>query len=231
MPSIEPGDAGVDAAVTDSTTFAETTSEVPDVTSIEVDASVSEVTSGPESTEAITTETAVIETSSSADVVTSSAPDVTSEGPYGPNLITNPGFEGGDSAGWGPFGPTTITAVNTYSRQGTYSGQVTGRTDGWNGTGFSLESLLVAGTTYFIEGSVRVSAASAPVSLTVKEVCGGENYVTVASGTATNTEWLDLSGTYTMATCADWTEIQFYVEGPGAGIDIFIDEMSIREVN
>lgn len=231
MPSIEPGDAGVDAAVTDSTTLTETTSEAPDVTSIEVDASVSDVTSGPESTEALTTETAVIETSNSTDVVSSSAPDVTSEGPYGPNLITNPGFEDGSSAGWAPFGPTTITAVNTYSMQGTYSGRVTGRTATWNGTGFSLESLLVAGTTYFIEGAVRVSAASAPVNLTVKEVCGGDNYVTVASGTATNTEWLELSGTYTMAACEDWTEIQFYVEGPATGIDIFIDEMSIREVN
>lgn len=200
------------------------------MSSTEVDASASDDTSAPDSTEAVTSETVVIETSSSSDIVTSSAPDVTSDEPYGPNLITNPGFEGGNADGWEPFGPTTIEAVDTYSRQGTYSAHVTGRTNTWNGAGFSLEPLLVEGRTYFVEGSVRVSAATAPVSLTVKEVCGGENYVTVVSGTATNTEWLDLSGTYTMAACADWTEIRFYVEGPTTGVEIFIDEMSIREV-
>jgi hypothetical protein len=179
----------------------------------------------------VTSETVVIETSSSSDIVTSSAPDVTSDEPYGPNLITNPGFEGGNADGWEPFGGTTIEAVNTYSRQGTYSAHVTERTATWHGISLNLEPLLVEGRTYFVEGSVRVSAATAPVSLTVKEVCGqDETYVPVASGTATNTEWLDLSGTYTMAACADWTEIPFYVEGPATGVEIFIDEMSIREV-
>lgn len=88
------------------------------------------------------------------------------------------------------------------------------------------------GKTYRVEASLRVNgAATAPVQLTVKLVCGAEEYETAASGTANNTSWLQLQGDVTLATCsAAVTELKFYVEGPPAGVDIYIDDASIREV-
>jgi hypothetical protein len=230
VPTLDVGDAGADATVDDVTSDVIDTSSEPVVT--EADASVSDETTVDETTEEVTSEPPA-ETSSTSDVESSSAADTSSEDAYGPNLVTNSGFEAGNVDGWVGFGPAQITAVTTYSKSGTYSARATNRTSGdWNGISLNFEPLLTQGTTYQVTGSVRVSAASAPIKFSVATQCTGDTttYRDIVTGTATNTEWLDLSGTYTVPVCADWTQLVFYVQGPPTNVDIFVDDMVIREV-
>ena len=55
------------------------------------------------------------------------------------NLLTNPGFETGDTTGWFPFGSPTLTAESTQVHSGTYACSVTGRTGTYMGAAQSLE--------------------------------------------------------------------------------------------
>lgn len=227
VPTLDMGDAGADAATEEVTSDGmDTSSEV--VT--EVDASVSEETTLDETTDEVTSD-GPIDTSSTIDVASSSAGDTTSEDGYGANLVTNTGFEAGNVTGWFPTGGQ-LSAVTTYAKTGTYSAWLTGRTDDWNGIALNLMPLVTQGTTYQVTGSVRVSSASDTVKISVATQCdgGATTYPSIVTGTASNTAWLDLSGTYTVPVCVNWTKLEFYVEGPPAGIDIFIDDMVIREV-
>ena len=55
------------------------------------------------------------------------------------NLVTNPGFEAGDTTGWFAFGPPTISAQTNQVHSGKYAGLVTNRTATWNGIAQSLQ--------------------------------------------------------------------------------------------
>jgi hypothetical protein len=238
LPSIVLGDAGADASVSEAADTSEPVVETSDTEApVAIDASVTEpetteATSAPEVTSdepPATTEEEV----TSAPAASSSA-EVTSDSPYGPNLITNPGFEGDSTTGWMAFGSSTISAENTYSHSGIYSGFATGRTATWNGIAVDLLATADAATTYHVEASVRIAgAASDTVKLTFAFNCNnaGATYLDGASGTASNTAWTNLSGEVTLPVCATTvTQLTFYVQGPATGIDIYVDDVSVREV-
>jgi endo-1,4-beta-xylanase len=151
-------------------------------------------------------------------------------------LITNPGFEGDSTTGWTAFsgGTAAISAENIYANSGTYSGFVTGRTAPWNGIATDLIATGSANTTYHVEASVRIAgAASDTVKLTFAFNCNnaGATYLDGASGTATNTGWVDLSGDVTLPACATTvTQLVFYVQGPAIDVEIYVDDVSVREV-
>jgi hypothetical protein len=202
---------------------------------VEVDASVTEA----ETTEATSAPVVTSASPVTSDEAPTSAPeasssaDVTSDELYGPNLITNSGFEGNSSTGWAPFGAGTVSASNTYADTGTYSGRATGRTATWNGIGVNLLASASAETTYHVEASVRISAASDTVKLTFAFKCDAlaTEFVSVVTSTANNTGWSTLSGSDTLPACAGTvTQLDFYVEGPAAAVDIYVDDVSVREV-
>lgn len=242
VPTLVLEDAGADASVSEDTADTSEPAATSDTAApVEVDASVTddeattdvgEVTSEPEAT---TDQPAVTSDDVPTSDPASSSAEVTSDSPYGPELITNPGFEGDSTAGWAAFsaGGVTISAENTYSNSGTYSGLATGRTDTWHGISTNLIATATPDTTYHVEASVRVSVASAPVKLTFAFSCNGAGatYHDGATGTANNTGWTDLSGNATLPACATTvTQLVFYVQGPPTGVDIYIDDVSVREV-
>ena len=49
------------------------------------------------------------------------------------NLVTNPGFETGDTTGWFAFGSPTISAETSQVHSGTYAAQVSNRTQTYMG--------------------------------------------------------------------------------------------------
>src|SRR5690606_14169504 len=67
-----------------------------------------------------------------------------------------------------------------------------------------------------------------PVSISTKAMCGAEErYETVASGEATAGEWLELRGTFTAPLCDDLQEFVMYIEGPAAGVDLYLDDVIV----
>ena len=75
---------------------------------------------------------------------------------------------------------------------------------------------------------VRLSSAVHPVRITVKE-SDSNSYVSVAQENIDiANEWVKLSGLYTAASDAS---LQMYVEGPAAGVDIYVDSFYMVLVN
>ncbi|HTQ04504.1 MAG TPA: endo-1,4-beta-xylanase, partial [Polyangiaceae bacterium] len=149
--------------------------------------------------------------------------------PLGPNVVTNGTFET-DISGWFPFGSPTLSQTNT-AHTGNGALLATGRTATYMGPGYNLlPPVTTDGATYLMSGWVRVSAASAPVSLTVTATCDGtQTFTQVASGTATNTGFVHLSGSYLVPPCNDLSSLVMYFEGPDSGIDEIVDDVSVQQ--
>lgn len=221
VPTLADEDGGIDASPGDTATTDEPVTDV--------DASVSEPTSDVESSTSTT--------DAGASAVTS---EQTSSGTLGPNLLTNPDFENGNTNGWRGWGAATITATSAYAYNGTYSARAAGRTETWHGIGTQdLRTILTPGVTYQVQAAVRVALPNDPptaishsVQLSVKTACQGEAdaYTQHASATVTNSEWTILLGSFTVSTCANLTELTLYAELPPSGVDILIDDVSVREM-
>ena len=145
------------------------------------------------------------------------------------NLITNPGLETGNPSGWSVNGAGTIAASTAQKHSGTYSLLHTGRTATWNGPLQNLTSKVQSGVTYTCSGWVRLdNTASSSVTMTIKKVDGGgTTYTNVASGTGSNSLWVQLSGNYTLSVSGTLTELSIYFEGPASGINFYIDDVSV----
>jgi len=79
------------------------------------------------------------------------------------NLVTNPGFESGNTSGWFAFGPPTLSVQTGQVHSGSYACLVTNRTSTWNGIAQSLVGVLQAGQNYDVSAWVRlVRAANQP---------------------------------------------------------------------
>ena len=50
----------------------------------------------------------------------------------------------------------------------------------------------------------------------------------MASATATDGAWVELVGALTVPNCT-LTTANFYLEGPAAGVDLYLDDVSLRE--
>jgi len=145
------------------------------------------------------------------------------------NLVTNPDFEGGNTSGWVINGAGTLAASTAQKHTGTTSLLTTGRTAAWNGPLQNLTSKVLNGATLTASAWVRLdNAASSPVSLTFKKTDGsGTSYGTVSTQTATNTGWVQVSGTYTVAVTGTLSDLSLYVEGPAAGTNYFLDDVAV----
>jgi len=150
--------------------------------------------------------------------------------PLGPNVVTNGTFENGVS-GWFPFGSPTLSP-SPVAHTGTGSMLVTNRTATFMGPGYNLlPPVTTDGATYLMNGWVRINgAASAPVSLTVLSVCDGtQSFTPVASGTATDQGFIQLSGSYVVPPCNNLSQLTMYFEGPASGIDELVDDVSVHQ--
>jgi endo-1,4-beta-xylanase len=150
-------------------------------------------------------------------------------GDFGPNLIANPDFESG-TTGWFGFGGPTLAASMAEAHGGAQSGFVSNRTGSFQGPGTSLLGLAFSNGTYRASAWARLSGAeSGPAILTLKASCAGaDQFIRIATGTATSTAWTEVSGTFTVPDCA-LTELTMYLEGPPAGVDQYVDDVSVRQ--
>lgn len=152
------------------------------------------------------------------------------ESGLGPNLVINPGFEDSSTDGWFTWdGVLTTTTERAYS--GLYSMQLSER----SGNGPAAYGLLLGevtpGSTYQVTMQVSIAGAEqADVNVTQKIGCEGEddyrwlvNPVTITEGL-----WGELRGELAIPDC-ELTDVLIYLEGPAGGIDLYVDQVSVRE--
>ncbi len=146
------------------------------------------------------------------------------------NVLANPGFEDG-AAEWTARN-CTFTTVSSPVYGGSRSGRASGRTADWQGIQQNMLNKMVPGRTYIVSGWVRTStSANSTVRITFQKNDGSNNgepqYQWAASGTANNSGWTYLSGSYTLNVTGTLTQLLVYVEGPDAGVDIYLDDASV----
>jgi endo-1,4-beta-xylanase len=148
----------------------------------------------------------------------------------GPNLVGNADFEVGTS-GWFGWGGT-LTTTTERSHGGVQSLRVSGRLAGQGTAAYDLTSAVSPGTAYQARFFVTVGgAASAPVNATLKVACAGESdaYSWLANSAAVSEGvWTELAGTLVVPDC-DLTELLVFVEGPPEGVDLYVDDVSVRK--
>jgi endo-1,4-beta-xylanase len=158
----------------------------------------------------------------------------------GPNVLGNSDFEATDSTGdwanlpWNADGAVARNTTRAYS--GTASLAQTSRKAG-AALYQNLSGRLVPGTTYKVSLWTTIGgAASANVNVTRNISCNDGstppgtgmgwfiNPKTIVDGT-----WVELTGELVMPSCQlGWVAI--WVEGPGEGVDLYLDHVSIRPV-
>jgi glucuronoarabinoxylan endo-1,4-beta-xylanase len=86
-----------------------------------------------------------------------------------------------------------------------------------------------SGNTYQISGRIRTStSANSEVKVTVQKTENGTTtYTNIATGTANNSGWTLLSGSYNYTVSGTVTELYVYFEGPAGGIDIYVDDANV----
>ena len=143
------------------------------------------------------------------------------------NLLKNPGFENG-TEGWSDRG-CKIEVVTTPVHSGTKSAKVFGRTADWQGIKQSLLGKVLNGKTYKISAWVRLENADAnTITISIEQADDkGTVYKNVAKVTASKTEWVELSGEFTLDASGTLTTLDVYLEGPPQDINFFVDDVIV----
>ena len=148
----------------------------------------------------------------------------------GPEMIGNPGFEV-DAAGWFGFGGASLSSTDAQAHSGARSGVATARTATFQGPAVDLLAAgAVPGGTYRASAWLRIAGASlSPVAMTLKSTCSGTTtFQRIGIATASDSGWSRLTGSIALPSCAA-TELTAYFEGPPAGTDIYVDDVSLRQ--
>jgi endo-1,4-beta-xylanase len=148
----------------------------------------------------------------------------------GPELVANPGFEV-DVAGWFGFGGASVSSTAAQAHSGARSAVATGRTATFQGPAIDLLAAgAVLGGTYRASAWLRVAGTSlSPVAMTLKATCdGATTFQRIGITTASDAAWSRLIGSIVLPSCAA-TELVAYFEGPPAGTDIYLDDVSLRQ--
>ncbi len=150
-----------------------------------------------------------------------------------PSLLINPGFEDGTAAGWFNFGDSCkITVTNETSHTGTYCLLITNRNETWQGVAQDLMTVMKPGLTYEVSAWIRLKNKTSDAGrINIKRTDErGDNYTWVDSKTISDDEWTYVSGFYELNVTGALKALQLYTEGPGPGVEYYVDNLVVREV-
>jgi hypothetical protein len=151
----------------------------------------------------------------------------------GRNLVSDSDFELGTTAGFWTWSTGTIANTTARAVSGKHAVVMTGR-EGNSPLAQTLTSAVVPGKTYSVSLWATIGgAASATAFVTTAVQCtGGEttygrvggwsNSKSIADGT-----WVELAGDLVVPDCP-LANVAVWLEGPGSGVDLYIDHVSIR---
>jgi GH35 family endo-1,4-beta-xylanase len=142
------------------------------------------------------------------------------------NLLTNPGFEYGSSAGWTSWDCTLSVATDPV-HSGDYSLLIHDRSESWQGPVQSLLGKLQDGVTYHVSAWVRLdNVVSDEIGITIRQTdSAGSNYFHVAQDTAYQDRWIELTGEFMLEINGSLTELILYIEGPAPGVNFYVDDI------
>ena len=146
------------------------------------------------------------------------------------NLVTNPGFETGNTTGWFPFGSPTLSVETSQVHSGTYACLVTNRTATYMGIAQSFQGDLQAGQTYDVSAWVRlVNGGNQTMHLTMQKTdASGTSFAQIVSGSVSSNGWTQLSGQYTYNPSGIITNLNFYAEVTSStNASYYIDEVNL----
>ena len=146
-----------------------------------------------------------------------------------PELIPNPGFESGHD-GWMGFGDSHIIDV-AEAHSGSRAILATNRQFTWEGPGYDIRSLVVAGAAYAVSAWVRNEFDSDSIILTLKTQCSGEPTYTRLATQAVGAHWMSIDASFFAPACGPLEaleELVVYVEGPAAHKNLLVDDVSLR---
>jgi glucuronoarabinoxylan endo-1,4-beta-xylanase len=146
------------------------------------------------------------------------------------NLVTNPGFETGDTTGWFPFGSPTISAETNQVYSGTYACLVANRTATYMGIAQSFVGDLQAGQTYNVSAWVRLAGGgNQTMQLTMQKTDGGvTSFAAIASGSVSSSGWTQLSGQYMYNPSGTVSVLTLYAEMPSSATNsYYIDDVQL----
>lgn len=150
-----------------------------------------------------------------------------------PSLLVNPGFETGTLEGWFNFGgPSKVTVTDETAHTGSYCALITGRTENWQGIAQDLSTIMKPGRTYEISAWIKLKNKMHDAGrINVKRTDDqGDNYTWVGSATVNDEEWTWVGGRYELQVNGTLKTLELYTEGPGAGVEYYVDNVVVREV-
>jgi len=147
------------------------------------------------------------------------------------NILTNPGFELGNTTGW-THGGFSLAAVKDEVHSGNFSALSTNRTQTWHGPRQSLLNVMEDGKTYQVSGWVRLqNADSCSIGITIQQTDSrGTNWPHISWSTGYNNRWIRLNGTFALDVDGVLTGLDVYFEGPPAGVNFYVDDAEVAEL-
>ena len=99
----------------------------------------------------------------------------------------------------------------------------------WQGAAQSMFGRMRPGASYAVWARVRAESASGQaLSLLFEQRDGaGSRYFNVSNSTGTSSAWAFLTRTFTLNVTRTLNDILVYVEGPAAGVDLRVDDVSV----
>lgn len=184
------------------------------------------VSTGVQYTYQVTTRDMSVNANVSQPSVTASATTVSDD-----NLLVNGGFEYGYPDGWTGFAGASILVTDAEAASGQFSCFVGNRSETYKGVQQDLFGKMVNGSTYDISAWFLLSnSLSEPVALTIRQTdAAGTSYHSVATGTATDSAWTEISGSFTLNVTGSLSELFLYTEGPAVGVEHYVDDAWVVE--
>lgn len=147
-----------------------------------------------------------------------------------PNLIANSHFETGVD-GWQSWGGTLKRSLLEW-HDGISALMVSGRTATWNGPAYDVTGLVRAGQSYTARAQVRIDNNKKkyePVTLNARYRCegGSDQYLDLGAAQLEKKTWTPVTGVLELPDC-DLEEAVFYISGPAAGVDLYVDAASLQ---
>lgn len=152
-----------------------------------------------------------------------------------PNLIANDEFEAGIE-GWTSWGGQ-LARINYRDIKGKSPDHspsrsalmVTGRTESWHSAVYDIVDLVRPGRSYDVSAFAKIFHSKSDfVALSIAYRCESEAdvYLNLANDTAKK-RWVQLRGQFTTPECP-LEAASLYIEGPEAGVDLAIDQVSLK---
>jgi|GEM_PF-4911833 len=145
-----------------------------------------------------------------------------------PDLL-NTNLETGETGPWLMHGGVTLAIEETEVYEGSYSLLVSGRTATWQGGGYPLLGEIEDNAEYEFTAFVKLaSPEAAKITMSVKVAdASGEAYPNVVSVDATDSDWVELKGTFTNDQVDNQTELYVYFESDSDVASYYVDALTV----